>query len=161
MHSLFGPVIFNKRHRLTYEDTYFPVIKLGGILSCMPVNHKLQTLVSIVFYTSYDIQLTQKGWVGKLILFPRCSEHSSLLEESCRLLFVLMNVFKIASLFPVSLQTKLILKPPTVSYMKSSYAICMLIVSTNVCVYTCIHIWHIYINVCIYRTDYNSDLFSQ
>lgn len=49
MHSMFGPVIFNKRHRLKYEDTYFLVLKLGGILSCVPLNHKLQTLVSMYF----------------------------------------------------------------------------------------------------------------
>lgn len=75
----------------------------------MPVNHELQTLLSIVFYTSYNIQLTKKNELESSYCF-RASQNAAaaLLEESHCLLSVsvLMNVLKITSLLSQSLQTK-------------------------------------------------------
>lgn len=55
-------------HRITYEDTFVPIIKLREIESCMLLNHELRSLLSIIFYTSYDIQL--KNDLESLNCFP-------------------------------------------------------------------------------------------
>lgn len=99
--SLFGAVIFN--NALNHLWGYIlHIIKLREIESCMPVNNELQTLLSVVFYTSYDIQLTKKNEFESLYCFPAPQNTAAALLEKFKCLLsdsvVLINVLKIAVL---------------------------------------------------------------
>ncbi len=73
---------------ITYADPFLHIIELREKWSCILVNHNLRTRLYFAFYTSYDIQLRKKEWVGKLSLFPHCSKHNSSRAWGIQLSFV-------------------------------------------------------------------------